>query len=153
MSRLFRSLLPIVPLLALLTASAAGCARHSDEPSEDEISGRVHERVEAALDDIEATSEQRQKIQGLEERLLEQITTFHAGAKTAHEQASELWLAERADPKQAHALVDQRMDALREGAHQVTDIVLELHDVLTPEQRQAIAKRIEERRQHGMHRF
>jgi len=148
MFRSFASLFATVPLCAVLATAGLGCARTSPEPSEDEITERVHQRVEMVLDRIEATDDQRQRLAPLEDRLVEQISALRAGATEAHELAAELWLSDDPDPAQAHALVDQRLDVARDAAHELTDLVLDLHQVLTPEQRQAVLERIRERRSH-----
>ena len=42
-----------------------------------------------------------------------------------------------------HALVDARMDELRKLAHDAVDAGVEAHDVLTPAQREKLAKKAE----------
>ena len=61
--------------------------------------------------------------------------------------AGRAWRERRDEPdaKKLHALVDERVDEMRALAHQAVDSAIELHGVLTPEQRAEIAKRVEER--------
>jgi Spy/CpxP family protein refolding chaperone len=153
MTRTIATMVSLLPLLAGLALGSAACARETEAPADAEIAARVHGRVQDALDDLDATVEQRRQIEPLEQRLVDEIVGLREGAQGAHEQAAELWLSDNPDPKRAHALVDERLDAARQAAHQMTDLVLDLHRVLTPEQRQALVERLKERHERLSHRF
>ena len=134
--------------VAALAAVSLGCANSTEQSQEERMAEHVTEHVEEALDELQATDAQRERIRGLADDLIEQFKSFHADHRATHAKVKAMWLADRADPKQAHALVDERIDAVRSLAHTVTDAVLQLHDTLTPEQRQAVVERVEERRRH-----
>jgi Spy/CpxP family protein refolding chaperone len=153
MSKKYRRAISIVAAVALLGIGFAACANEVQKSPEERIVGMVDQRVEEALDDIEATDVQRTRVHELKEELIEQFKEKRTEHEGTHAVVEELWLADEADPKKAHALVDERIDEMRATAHRVTDAALELHELLTPEQRRVLAERAKERREHWHHRF
>jgi periplasmic protein CpxP/Spy len=53
------------------------------------------------------------------------------------------WKAASPDKARLHQLVDERVEAFRKVAHEAVDAGVEVHDVLTPEQRAKITKKAE----------
>ncbi len=53
------------------------------------------------------------------------------------------WQAEQPDASQVHAIVDGRADAMRKFADEVADAVLQVHGILTPDQRAIVTKKIQ----------
>jgi len=76
---------------------------------------------------------------------------FDEGAKLAQEQhavrSEVVTQLESATPdaQRLHALVDERIEAMRAFAHKAADAALEVHGTLTPEQRKALATEFRER--------
>jgi Spy/CpxP family protein refolding chaperone len=103
----------------------------------------VNNRLEDALDDLDATPQQRDRIHAIKDRLVESAKSAHLGTDDAHEALLAAWKSENPDAKQLHALVDERVDAMRALAHQAVDAGVEAHGVLTPEQRAKVTKKIE----------
>jgi periplasmic protein CpxP/Spy len=105
----------------------------------------VKDHVDDVLDDVDATPDQRQQIQALVSGVLEQAQSLHQGQADAHAQLLAAWKSDAPDAAQLHALVDQRVDAMRAVAHQAVDAGVKAHAILTPEQRAKVTKKLERR--------
>jgi Spy/CpxP family protein refolding chaperone len=103
----------------------------------------VTERVDDALDDIDATPAQREKIHAVKDRLLAQGTKLHGDHAALRAELLTMWKADQVDRTRLHAIVDARIDAMRAFAHAAADGAADAHDVLTPEQRAKVAKKAE----------
>jgi protein CpxP len=118
-----------------------GCGhRPSHDPAQ--MAAHVTARLDSTLDDLEATPAQRQQIQAIKDRLLASAQTLHATRQADRAAALAEWDAASPDRAKIHALVDQRADALRAMAHQAVDAIADAHDVLTPEQRAKVSKKL-----------
>ena len=132
--------------LLLAGGLVAGCHRdpgHHRDPAR--VAAFVTERVEDALDDLDATPAQREKILAVKDRLLAEGTKLRADREALHAELLAAWKAETVDRARLHAIVDQRIEALRALAHSAADGAADAHDVLTPEQRAKVAKKVERR--------
>jgi Spy/CpxP family protein refolding chaperone len=127
-----------------LTGFRGGCGGHHG-PGRDpaQVAAFVNGRVDDLLDDVDATPEQRTKIHAIADRMLAQAQAVHGEQDSTHETLLAQWKAETPDKAQLHALVDARADALRKLAHEAVDAGVEAHDVLTPAQREKVAKKVE----------
>ncbi len=108
----------------------------------------VSDRVDDMLDDLNATDTQRQQIHAIKDRLLAQAAELHQEGEPLHGEILAQWQSATPDRTRLHALVDQRADAMRAFAHQAVDAAIEVHDILTPEQRAKLEKKMER-----MHRY
>lgn len=153
MKRRYRRIIPVVAALALAGIGIGACVAEVKQSPEERAIAFVDQRVEEALDEIEATDAQRTRAHELKEELIADFKKVHAGHEERHALVKELWLSDEVDPKKAHQMVDERIDTMRATAHKVTDAALELHQLLTPEQRKILADRAEERRHRWHQRF
>ena len=133
----------------LLTAGfVAGCHRgpggHPRDPAK--VAAFVTERVNDELDDLDATPAQREKVVAVKDRLLAEATRLHADRDALHAELLAAWKAETVDRARLHALVDERIEAARAFAHAAVDGAADVHDVLTPDQREKVAKKTERMR-------
>jgi Spy/CpxP family protein refolding chaperone len=140
-----KKLIAAFSFAALLTAGIAvlglaGCGHHRPDPAR--LEKMVSHRVDDALDDLKATPEQRQKINAVKERMLAQAKAMHGDHRATMKEALGLWEASSFDRARALALVDARLDAMRAMAHEAVGAVAEVHETLTPEQREQVAKRL-----------
>ncbi|HEY6098953.1 MAG TPA: Spy/CpxP family protein refolding chaperone [Anaeromyxobacter sp.] len=126
-----------------LTGFGGGChgRRHGHDPAE--VAAFATARVDDALDDVDATPDQRAKIHAVKDRLLAAGQQAHAGNREAHEAVFAEWKSASPDAAKLHALVDARIDAMRAFAHQAVDAGIEVHGILTPEQRAKVTKKVE----------
>ena len=110
----------------------------------------VHKFIDFAvsqkLDEIDATAEQRQKVQEVKERLLKEGHALRAGKQELHEELMALLAQDHPDPARVKALVRKRTDEFARFADDATDAVLELHATFTPAQR---ARLLADAREHA----
>jgi Spy/CpxP family protein refolding chaperone len=103
----------------------------------------VTAHLDNALDDLEATDAQRTQVHALKDRVLTGADGLRAGHGQARDELLAQWKQPAPDAARVHAVVDGRVDALRAFAHQAADAALELHRILTPEQRAELTERAE----------
>ncbi|MCE9667289.1 Spy/CpxP family protein refolding chaperone [Myxococcus stipitatus] len=133
----------VVAVVLLSGFAFRGGHRWGRDP--ERIRQMVSWKLNDKLDDLDATDAQRQAINAVKDRL------FDEGAKLAEEQhavrSEVVTQLESATPdaQRLHALVDERIEAMRAFAHKATDAALEVHGTLTPEQRKALATEFRER--------
>jgi protein CpxP len=120
-----------------------GCGHHGHPRDPAQVAAFVTDRVDDVLDDLDATPEQRTRINAVKDRLLAAGQAAHAGRRETHDAVVAEWKAERPDAARLHALVDARADELRQLAHQAVDAGVEVHGILTPEQRAKLTKKLE----------
>lgn len=135
---------PIQFLAAVLAVTAvvlaSGCRPHHRDPAQ--VAKMVRGRVNDMLDDVKATDAQRSQIDAIVEKLLADGQALRAGHADVRKEFLAQFEAPVADGARLHALADQRMDALRAFAHEAIDSGVQVHDILTPDQRAQIAKKL-----------
>jgi Spy/CpxP family protein refolding chaperone len=95
--------------------------------------------VGEVLDELKATPEQREKVTRIKDQILAEAKTLHAGGRGLHQEIHALLQQDEPDAARIHELVDSRMAELRTFGHKLADAALEVHKVMTPEQRQQLA--------------
>jgi Spy/CpxP family protein refolding chaperone len=126
-----------------LTGFHGGCGRgpHGRDPAE--VAAFVTNRVDDLLDDIDATPDQRTRIHAVKDRLLASGLSLREGRREVHDAIVAEWNAAQPDAARLHALVDARAEEFRKLAHEAVDSGVEVHGILTPEQREKIGKKAE----------
>jgi len=123
-------------------AGFRGCGHHGGrDPAQ--VAAFVTERLDDALDDLAATPAQRTAIQGIKDTLLAQAQTLRAQHQADHALLLAEWNADHPDRAKIQALIDARANELTALAHQAADAAIQVHDILTPEQRAKVAKKLE----------
>jgi Spy/CpxP family protein refolding chaperone len=107
------------------------------------ITAAVDARLEDALKSLDATPAQRVAIQGLKDKLLADGLQLREGQAAAHQALLAEWKATSPDRNRVHAILDERAAAMTAMAHEAADAALQLHDLLTPEQRAKVEGRLE----------
>jgi len=135
---------------AAAVLALAGFGRCGGPSSHDpaQVAAFVTDRVDDALDDLNATDAQRQQIHAIKDQLLAQALELRKEGEPLHGEVKVQWESATPDRARLHSLVDERFDAMRAFAHQAVDAGIEVHDILTPEQRAKL-----ERKMERMHRF
>jgi len=126
-------------LLAAGTLAFAGCRHHGDPAR---FQTFLSHRVDDMLDDVKATDTQRQQIRAIADRLLADGKALHAGHDEVRDQLLALWQSDQPDASQVHAVVDARAASMKAFADEVADAVLQVHGILTPEQRAQVTAKI-----------
>ena len=133
-------------LILLMCFVAAGCSHRgrshwSHGTSVDHID-RMEEQIEELLDDIEATQEQRQSISATLDPLLERAQDFKGTRKSIRNAYQTEWSSSIMDPVKVNGLLDAELEKLGPFLHDLTDAITAVHTVLTPNQREIVAKHI-----------
>ncbi len=136
------ALVAVIGVVAL-TGFRGGCGGHGHGRDPAQLAAFVTDRVDDALDDLDATPDQRARVHALKDRLLAAGKDAHAGHDEARAALLAEWKADAPDRTKLHALVDARVEALRKLGHEAVDAGVEVHGVLTPEQRAKLTKKIE----------
>lgn len=117
----------------------------------------INNRVDDALDAIKATPKQRTAIYAVRDRLFNEARQSFQGGRQQHQQDFEaalaLFTADQFDMERAAALKSQRTAEAQARWQRMGDSVLqgiaEVHGVLTPPQRQALAQYLREHQRAG----
>jgi Spy/CpxP family protein refolding chaperone len=99
----------------------------------------VDAHVGEVLDELNATPDQRERVNRIKDRILAEGKALHSGSQGLHQELMGLLQQDQPDAARLHELVDSRAAAFRAFGHKLADGVLELHGVLTPEQRQQLS--------------
>jgi Spy/CpxP family protein refolding chaperone len=100
-------------------------------------------KVDDALDDVDATQAQRERVQAMTKETLTSAKPVVEQALATRSALVSEWKAERPDSARVHQLIDAQLDSLRSAVHRLADQALELHQVLTPAQRERVTERLE----------
>ena len=107
--------------------------------------------IDDALDDAKVTADQRTAIYGARDRAFAALEQARTGHRTHLEEGLRLFEADQVDPTQVeafHRQGDEERQRMREVIHQA---IVEVHDVLTPVQRRAVADYVRAHRLSHMH--
>jgi Spy/CpxP family protein refolding chaperone len=115
--------------------------RHGRDPAA--VAAFVTDRVDDALDDVDATPDQRTRIHAVKDRMLAAAKEVHADQQATHDALLAEWKSPTPDAAKLHALVDARVEEMRKLAHEAVDAGVEVHGILTPEQREKVTKKVE----------
>jgi protein CpxP len=133
-----------VGLVTLTAFRGGGCFRGHGHRDPAQMTAFVTNRVEDVLDDVDATPDQRAKILAMKDRMLDAAKAVHQDQGATHEALLDAWKSDaQPDAAKLHALVDQRADEMRKLAHEAVDAGIEVHGILTPDQRAKLTKKIE----------
>lgn len=137
-----------VTAVVLLTGfRGGGCGGHGG--SAEERSSRAYQfltwKTDDALKELDATDAQKKEVNAIKDRLFEDGKELFVRNREVKTELFAQWEAAQPDATKVHQLVDERFDALRAFAHKVADGALELHRILTPEQRKEVTDHAKER--------
>lgn len=90
------------------------------------------------LDEIRASDVQKQKIREIKDRLVREGKALHDDRDSFRQQIVTLLAQDEPDAEKVRNLVQQRTEAFTRFADDATGAVLELHGVLTPDQRKQL---------------
>jgi hypothetical protein len=105
----------------------------------------VNEHVDDVLDDLDAKDDQRTKVHLIANRLVKEGGDLFATHEQAKAQLLSEWNAANPDAARVHAVIDERADGFRAFLHHVADGAIELHAILSPEQRNKLSERFHPR--------
>ena len=120
-----------IAAIASVAAAAAQRGHRNPKAAHDFIS----RKLDRMMDDIKATDAQRTQINQLKEKLFSEGMDLR---KSGHDLRRELlagWDAPQINADDLHARLDQQIEAVRAFAHDAANASIQVHDLLTPEQR------------------
>lgn len=129
--------------LVTLTAFRGGGFCHGGHRDPAQLAAAASKHVDDLLDDVDATPDQRTRIHAVADRMIEAAKAVHAGQQGTHDALLEAWKSDAPDAAKLHALVDQRVEEMRKVAHEAVDAGIEVHGILTPDQRAKLTRKIE----------
>jgi periplasmic protein CpxP/Spy len=102
----------------------------------------VNSRIDDALDDLDATPDQRAKIDAIKAPLLKEGLAIMQESRAGRADLLAQLDSGQPDSAKLHALVDSRGDAYRAFAHKLVDAGIQVNQILTPEQRAKVQKKL-----------
>jgi Spy/CpxP family protein refolding chaperone len=126
--------------ISAIVALAAFRGHFHRDPAE--MAAFVSRRVDDALDDLDATPQQRTQIHALVDKLVADAQKLRAGRQEVRKELVAQWDAETPDRARIHAIVDQQVDQLRAMAHEAADAAVDAHGILNADQRARISKKL-----------
>lgn len=112
--------------------------------------GRHLDRV---LTDVKATDAQRQQIKQITDKARADVQALHEQGKGLHERVMTLWTAPKLDAAEAEKLRQQMLAQHDQVSKRMTQAMLDVGNVLTPEQRAKAAELIKSHRARMMDRM
>jgi periplasmic protein CpxP/Spy len=102
--------------------------------------------LDRALDAVNASAEQRSQIKAIATAAHNDLKALRDQGRTLREQSAALFTQPNVDARAAESLRQQLVAQHDQASKRTMQAMLEIARVLTPEQRQALAKRMAERR-------
>ncbi len=124
-----------------LLAAFAGRMEHWDPERAHE---QMSKRIDRMLDQIKATDAQRAQINQIKDQMFQEVTAMRQARADLKKELMAQWESPQVDASKVHAMVDQRVEAFRAMAQKAADAAIQVHDVLTPEQRAQVQKELSE---------
>ncbi len=150
----------IVPVL--LTAGIFGARAYANEAmgffhggmgggNPEQHKAFMERRLDKMLDNVKATDSQRTAIKAIFARMFAEMHPVVDQHKALHEQIATAFTSSTVDRAAVENLRKQVPTLVDQASQVFTKALLDAGDVLTPEQRQALVKHMQEH--HGRHRF
>lgn len=124
-----------------------GFARGCQSPEERQKAAQrfISNRLDDALDDLNANQAQRARAVQLKDQLIAEAQPLFSGQQEAKAELASQFTGGNPDSAKLHALVDERLNAMRAFAHKLVDAAVEVHASLTPEQKAKVSEKIKDR--------
>lgn len=136
-------------MLMAVSVAAMGSTGCGNRP--ERFEKMVQWRIDDALDELDATQVQRDRVQALTKESIANAKPLAEQAQATRTALMTEWKSATPDAPKVHQLVDTKLEAVRTFAHSLTDKALEVHALLTPKQRDVLtekAERFEKRAKH-----
>lgn len=101
--------------------------------------------VEKISSELELTEPQVEKLEDVRDQMMNARKQMHQERKVAREDILKLLGQSSLDRDQSLAMINQRLDAIRDNAPQLVNALGDFYDSLTPDQKQELKERIEEK--------
>lgn len=133
---------------ALLLAACGGANDVGDSPSALlERQRQMDRRLDRVLDRLNATPDQRTRIRQLKDSLVQKALPLRRSHSKLEKELRAEWTGPGPDRRAIHAAVDRQIDQVRALAHLAVDRAVDLHAILTAEQRAELVRLIDQMHQ------
>src|SRR5260370_26317728 len=140
---------------AAVTGAAAAAAAAAQRAYRDpkQVHDFINRRVDRLMDQINATDAQRTQIKQIKEKLCSEGMDLKSSQRAVRRDLLAGWDAPQVNADDVNARVDKQVEAFRAFAHDVANASIQLHDILTPEQRAQVKTELANHmgRARGMH--
>ncbi len=126
--------------VGLITSVAAYGHHQCHDPEQ-----RGNWMVEKISSELELTEPQVEKLEAVRDQMMDARKQMHQERKVAREDMLKLLGQSSLDRDQSLAMINQRLDAIRDNAPQLVNALGDFYDILSPEQKQELKERIEEK--------
>jgi uncharacterized membrane protein len=133
-----------VPLLGLVAGAGALAWAHGGGGRQGVMKRVVAAMLDDALDRAQVTPEQRAQIHAVRDRVWAAVDAHRQARGTRLEDALALFEADRVDPARLDALRRAREEDHQRIAATLEQAIVEVHGLLTPAQRRALADQVRE---------
>lgn len=100
-------------------------------------------RLDRVLDRLDATGEQRTQAHRIVSRAIVDLQPWPDAMTRLRGDLQAAWESDAPDRDALHRRIDEEAEALRTLGHALVEDAIEVHGVLTPEQRRAVLERLE----------
>ncbi len=111
----------------------------------------IGKRIDEALDAAKVNDKQRQAVHEIRDRTFQKVLAQHndqdRGAEM--ERALSLFTGDRIDPNELQAIRAKHEVQMKQVGDAITEALTEVHDLLTPVQRKAVADYVRTHHSHG----
>jgi len=129
----------------LVAGTAVAGPRGFFSKDESKAKRAIAHAVDDLMDDLDGTDAQRKAMHDVANRLYADVAPLQAEKENARAELRALLLSDKVDAAAVHATVDERTAEMVKGAHRAADAAIELHAILTKEQRAALVEKLDER--------
>jgi Spy/CpxP family protein refolding chaperone len=147
-----RTVFGVVAGLAVSLAAGAGALAYGHGGARHAIFRRmIVASIDEVLDQAKVTPAQRQTVYAARDRVFAVVAEARSTRQAHLEEALTLFEADRPDPARVEALHQQGEAARARIRQSIHEALVEVHDVLTPEQRKVVTDWIRNHRFAHMH--
>ena len=133
----------LLTALALVLAAAGTLTLTAFRGHHGDPTRFITNRVEDLLDSVQATDAQRQQILAIKDKLVADLKNLRASHADLHKELLAQWQSDQPDAARVHAIVDERATAMKAFADEFADAMLQVHAILTPDQRAKVTAKIQ----------
>jgi Spy/CpxP family protein refolding chaperone len=133
-----------------LVLSAVLVTAFDYHPHQEMIHDFINYRIDREFEALALSAEQKAQIDVLRQKIWSELETAHETRLMDKQEIFNELAKATPDAAYIKTLIDKKIDNVQNVAYDIVDLILEVHQVLTPEQRTQLLTRIEElHAQHG----
>ena len=109
----------------------------------------IGKRIDEALDAAKVSDKQRAAVHEIEGRTFEKLSALHKDKGGDMERVLTLFAGDRIDPQEVASMRAEHEAAMKQAGDTITQAITDVHDLLTPAQRKAVADYVRSHHAHG----